>query len=121
MGFGSHRGTVIAGRAREAPVERRPVPPAREGSWEHVLHRAIRRDARPMVEELRDAPAAMEERGHRAIGVVHGPEREGWDDRVPTALPRRFDVSSTWRSRRSNRHPCIGAEGGPPGTFPFGV
>src|SRR5207253_10109793 len=44
VGFGSYRGTVIAGREWEAPMERMPVPPAREGSWENVLHRAGARD-----------------------------------------------------------------------------
>src|SRR4051794_12268747 len=40
VGFGSHRGSVIAGQAWDAPLEVMPVPPGREGSWEDVLHRA---------------------------------------------------------------------------------
>ena len=32
VGFGSHRGTVIAGREWEAPMEEMPVPPARWGA-----------------------------------------------------------------------------------------
>jgi erythromycin esterase len=38
VGFGSHRGSVIAGAGWGAPVERMTVPPAQEGSWEDVLH-----------------------------------------------------------------------------------
>ena len=40
VGFGSHHGSVIAGREWDAPMERMPLPPARAGSWEDVLHRA---------------------------------------------------------------------------------
>jgi len=39
VGFGSHRGTVIAARAWDAPMEQMPVPPAREGSHEDAMHR----------------------------------------------------------------------------------
>src|ERR1051325_9691082 len=36
VGFGSYQGSVIAGREWEAPMERMPVPPAQERSWEEV-------------------------------------------------------------------------------------
>jgi erythromycin esterase len=45
VGFGSHRGSVIAGRSWGAPMQRMPVPPAREGSWEEVLHEAVATDS----------------------------------------------------------------------------
>jgi erythromycin esterase-like protein len=38
VGFGSHHGSVIAARRWEAPMRRMPVPPARKGSWEDLLH-----------------------------------------------------------------------------------
>src|SRR5215213_11494372 len=34
VGFGSHRGSVVAGARWGAPMERMRVPPARDGSWE---------------------------------------------------------------------------------------
>src|SRR5437763_11258718 len=40
IGCGSYRGTVIAGPEWDAPMEVMWVPPARDGSWEDVLHRA---------------------------------------------------------------------------------
>jgi erythromycin esterase-like protein len=40
VGFGSYRGSVIAGDHWGAPMEKMPVPPARTGSWEEVLHQA---------------------------------------------------------------------------------
>ena len=38
VGFGTHRGTVIAGDDWGAPMHRMRVPSAREGSFEDVLH-----------------------------------------------------------------------------------
>src|SRR5439155_12895108 len=44
VGFGSHRGSVIAADEWEAPMETMPVPPAEAGSWEEVLHEAGERN-----------------------------------------------------------------------------
>src|SRR5690606_11983716 len=41
LGFGTHHGTVMAGHEWGAPMERMPVPPAREGSLEDLLHKAV--------------------------------------------------------------------------------
>ena len=40
VGFSSHRGTVIASQAWGDAMRVLPVPPARPGSWEDVLHHA---------------------------------------------------------------------------------
>ena len=40
VGFGTHRGTVIAGDYWDAPWKEMRVPAARENSWEDALHRA---------------------------------------------------------------------------------
>ena len=53
VGFGSYRGSVIAGREWEAPMERMAVPPAREGSWEDVLHRAGAEDKLLLLDDVR--------------------------------------------------------------------
>ena len=92
VGFGSHRGSVIAGDEWEAPMESMPVPPAREGSWEDVLHRAGDADKLLLLDDVRDDDDFLEERGHRAIGVVYHPERERFGNYVPTVLPRRYDA-----------------------------
>jgi erythromycin esterase len=92
VGFGSHRGSVIAGKAWEAPLERMEVPPARPGSWEDLMHRSGRRDAL-FVFSGKDEPAPFQEwRGHRAIGVVYNPENEHLGNYVPTVLPGRYDA-----------------------------
>lgn len=92
IGFGSHRGTVIAGDEWDAPMERMPVPPGREGSWEDILHRAGEANKLLLLDDVRDDASFLEERGHRAIGVVYHPERERYGNYVPTVLPRRYDA-----------------------------
>ena len=42
VGFGSYRGSVIAGNSWGAPRKRMAVPPAKPGSWEEVFHRATK-------------------------------------------------------------------------------
>jgi erythromycin esterase-like protein len=92
VGFGSHRGTVIAGDEWDAPMEEMHVPPGREGSWEDILHRAGAANKLLLLDDVRNDDAFREERGHRAIGVVYHPERERFGNYVPTALPRRYDA-----------------------------
>jgi erythromycin esterase-like protein len=92
VGFGSHRGTVIAGDEWDAPMQVMEVPPGREGSWEDVLHRAGETNKLLLLDDVRDDDAFLEERGHRAIGVVYHPERERYGNYVPTVLPRRYDA-----------------------------
>jgi erythromycin esterase len=89
VGFGSYRGTVIAAREWEAPMERMTVPPGRPNSWEDVLHRVEPADKLLVL----DAPEGLEApRGHLAIGVVYHPELEQFGNYVPTVLPRRYDA-----------------------------
>ena len=91
VGFGSYRGTVIAGREWEAPMEPMPVPPAREESWEHVFHRAGPEDKLLLLKAA--TPDVLQQpRGHRAIGVVYHPEYEQYGNYVPSVLPRRYDA-----------------------------
>ncbi|MBX6312211.1 MAG: erythromycin esterase family protein [Isosphaeraceae bacterium] len=92
VGFSSHRGSVIAGRAWEAPWQRMTVPPGREGSWEDLLHRANDRDQLLIFAGQADPPAMRAVRGHRAIGVVYRPEYEMFGNYVPTVLPMRYDA-----------------------------
>lgn len=91
IGFGAHRGTVIAGQAWDAPMEIMPVPEAIQGSWEDVLHRASGGDKLLFLHELLQHEPSNQKRGHRAIGVVYDPHRE-YGNYVPTVLPRRYDA-----------------------------
>jgi erythromycin esterase-like protein len=92
VGFGGHRGGVIAGAEWGAQMTRIAMPPARVGSLEALLHEAVGSDALVVVPPG-DRPEWLDRRmDHRAIGVVYRPERERWGNYVPTALGDRYDA-----------------------------
>src|SRR5207248_2494971 len=90
VGFGSHRGTVIAGREWGAPMESMQVPPAREGSCEDLFHAARPDDKLLLLSDGVSTDGLARTRGHRAIGVVYHPERERFGNYVPTVLAARY-------------------------------
>ncbi|HEY1381811.1 MAG TPA: erythromycin esterase family protein [Gemmataceae bacterium] len=122
VGFGSHRGSVIAGEEWEAPMERVPVPDARHDSWEDVLHRAFGGD-RLLVFDETLPEEMMSWRGHRAIGVVYRPQYEHYGNYVPTVLPKRYDAFLYVDQTRALRplHMPVQHEGEVPETYPTGV
>jgi erythromycin esterase-like protein len=92
VGFGGYRGGVIAGSEWGAQMERLPVPPARSGSLESLLHGLLGKDSLIVVPRD-DGPEWLTRRlDHRAIGVVYRPERERWGNYVPTVLGQRYDA-----------------------------
>ena len=94
VGFGTHRGTVIAGDEWGAPMARMRVPAARAGSLEDLLHRAGVGDSLFLFDGSDDGGVGGldEPVDHRAIGVVYDPNAERWGNYVPTLLPRRYDA-----------------------------
>lgn len=92
VGFGSHRGEVIAGDHWGAPFETMTVPEARKNSWEDILH-LVSPENKLMI--FNEVPALVDDWfqkiGHRAIGVVYHPEQE-YGNYVPTILPIRYDA-----------------------------
>jgi erythromycin esterase-like protein len=123
VGFGSHHGSVIAGAEWEAPLRRLPVPPARDGSWEDVLHRAGAENRLLLLDDLRNAEDFREERGHRAIGVVYHPEYEHYGNYVPTVLPWRYDAF-LYLDETNALHPLpvpVAEHEEMPETYPSGV
>jgi erythromycin esterase-like protein len=91
VGTGSHRGSVVAADSWGARLEEMTVPPAQEGSYEHVFQRAGGRDRLLVTEDLADDSPLARPRGHRAIGVVYHPAREA-GNYVPTVMPDRYDA-----------------------------
>ncbi|AXG06390.1 erythromycin esterase family protein [Haloplanus rubicundus] len=91
IGMGSHQGTVIAADSWGARLEEMTVPPAQEGSYEHVFERAGGGDCFLVTGELSDDSPLTRPRGHRAIGVVYHPAHEA-GNYVPTVLPDRYDA-----------------------------
>jgi erythromycin esterase len=123
VGFASYQGTVIAGREWGDAAERMRVPPARHGSWEHVLHNACPTGVTSLLVIPQDAPEMLAPRGHRAIGVVYHPDIEHFGNYVPTVLPLRYDALLFLDRTMGLRplHVLARAEGEVPDTYPSGV
>ncbi len=122
VGFGSYHGSVIAANGWGEPMRRMPVPPARRGSWEDILHLAGG-DDKLLVFGERPADCLLEPRGHRAIGVVYRPEQEHRGNYVPTVLPRRYDAFLYVERTQALRplHVVAHDGGEVPETYPSGV
>ena len=125
VGFGTHRGTVIAGEEWGAPMRRMRVPPAREGSFEDALHRSGEGDMLLLFDESDDGGIAGldEPIGHRAIGVVYDPRTEHWGNYVPTIVPKRYDAFLFIEETQGvdALHMPVLVDGEPPETYPSGM
>ena len=125
VGFGTHRGTVVAGEEWGAPMRRMRVPPAREGSFEHALHLSDGDDMLLLFNGTDDGGiTGLEEPiGHRAIGVVYDPRHEHWGNYVPTIVPRRYDafIHIEETVGVDALHMPVLVDGEPPETFPSGM
>ena len=127
VGFGSHRGSVVAGAEWGAPMQRMRVPPARSGSWEDVLHTAAQGAASDLLLVFDDPAAAGvgldEPLLHRAIGVVYDPAQERFGNYVPSLVPHRYDafIHIDESSALAPLHMPVRLDGELPETFPSGV
>jgi len=125
VGFGTHRGTVIAAEEWGAPMERMRVPPARAGSFEDAMYEAAVGDALLVFDGRGHAEIAglYQPMGHRAIGVVYDPRAERWGNYVPTVVPRRYDAFIYIDETHAvdPLHFPVHADGEPPETYPSGV
>lgn len=90
VGFGTDRGTVIAGDEWGAPMRRMTLPKAQPGSFEDEFGSLP--PALFFVEEAREKAELLAPRGHRAVGVVYRPQWESRHQYVPTVLPLRYDA-----------------------------
>lgn len=91
VGLGTHRGTVIAAEKWGEPFEKKGVPPAREHSWEDLLHNTGAVDKLFIFNE-ENRKHFTPWIGHRAIGVVYNPEFEAYGNYVPTQIGNRYDA-----------------------------
>ncbi|KEO84625.1 protein-L-isoaspartate O-methyltransferase [Tumebacillus flagellatus] len=89
IGFGTHRGTVIAAREWGAAIQEMPVPEAIHNSWEDLMHRAGAYNQILMLGPRN--PHFQTTVGHRAIGVVYHPEYER-GNYVPSKMSERYDA-----------------------------
>ena len=126
VGFGSHRGTVLAAEEWGLPVQRMRVPPARDGTFEDAMHQARRGDCLLVFDGADDGGIVGLDRPieHRAIGVVYDPRAERWGNYVPTIVPRRYDaflhVEESHALTPLHPEPRH-FDGEPPETYPSGM
>lgn len=123
VGFGSYQGTVMAGRRWGAPMQKVGMPPAREGSWEQLLHETGGENRLLLMDELADKDIFLEQPfDHRAIGVVYNPQYEPFSNYVPSILPLRYDAF-VYFDETNALHPLHIRPDAQliPETYPFGV
>ena len=124
VGFGTHRGSVIASDEWGAPMQEMRVPAAREGSYEHAMRVSGIGDSVFLFPagEANETANLREVRGHRAIGVVYDPRTEHWGNYVPTILPGRYDAFIYVEETKAldPLHMRVRVDGEIPETFPSG-
>jgi erythromycin esterase len=123
VGFGSYKGSVIAGRNWGDAMRKIKVPEAVEGSWEHAFHLASNGQNRLLLmDKLKEENCLSTYIDHRAIGVVYNPEHERFGNYVLSILPKRYDAF-IYLDETSALHPIhILPEGNQiPDTYPFGM
>lgn len=91
VGFGAHRGEVMASSAWGAQETVCNLPIAASGSHEDVLHQATGYPALLIFGSDRSGPWLRAHRGHRAVGVVYQSRHE-YGNYVPTVMGRRYDA-----------------------------
>jgi erythromycin esterase-like protein len=121
VGFGSYKGTVIAGKEWGAPMEEMEVPEAREESIEALLHRQQETDRYILLSEQAENLFSLRI-GHRAIGVVYNPAGERSGNYVPSVLSRRYNAF-IYLDRTKALHPLHMQPHNKkiPETYPFGI
>ncbi|MBK1645762.1 hypothetical protein CKO25_14095 [Thiocapsa imhoffii] len=92
VGFGTYRGTVLAGREWGAPGEVMSIPAAAPGSFEDLLERTGLTDLLLLLDDSALQEPLRERLDHRAIGVVFDPEHERTRNYVPTRMTERYDA-----------------------------
>ncbi|MCE9538091.1 MAG: erythromycin esterase family protein [Bacteroidetes bacterium] len=122
VGFGSFKGTVIAGREWGDVMRIMNLPDAIPDSWEFLLHQLDSKNRIIFMNEEMKKQIGKKEFGHRAIGVVYHPQYEYLGNYVPSLMPHRYDAF-VYIDETSALHPLHMKPDGHqmPETFPFGM
>jgi erythromycin esterase len=118
VGFGSYEGSVLAAYEWGGKMRNMQTPPAKEGSWENLLHKAGAYDKIIFSKDIQNFSSPI---GHRAIGVVYDPEYEH-GNYVPSIIPLRYEafiyLNKTKALHSLHVHPDSDQI---PETYPWGV
>ena len=121
VGFASYQGTVVAGKIWGGKMQVMDVPPAVKNSIEFILHSDGAEDKLILLNNNYWRDRFNDYIGHRAIGVVYHPEREG-GNYVPTLFPFRYDaLIYIDKSTALNALHLKPDKSEMPETYPFGV
>lgn len=123
VGFGSYRGTVIAGKKWGDLTRKTNVPEANPGSWENIFHHASGgKNKLLMMNRLNNEECISSHIPHRSIGVVYNPDSDESANYVPTIIPLRYDAF-VFLDKTNALHPLNIIPNGnqTPDTFPFGL
>lgn len=123
VGFGSYKGSVVAGRSWGSRMEIMELPEAGEGSLEDLLHKARRGNSLLVMDDFLNNEVLMENHiGHRAVGVVYNSQYEKYGNYVPTILPLRYDLFIHLENTTALKPLHIQPSGlQMPETYPFGL
>lgn len=91
VGFGTHRGSVIAAPAWDAPYQVMRLPPARVGSFEELFHSYCLARGHAGLALLGNREEG-ESKPHRSIGVIYDPARERNSNYLRLSLTRCYDA-----------------------------
>jgi erythromycin esterase-like protein len=86
IGAGSYTGWVTAAYQWGAAAQMIPLRPAKQGSWEQLLHTACNGNQLLLSSEIIDHPQLRAPVEQRAIGVVHT------ESYVPSVVSKRYDA-----------------------------
>jgi erythromycin esterase len=88
VGFGTNKGSVMAGYYWNATLQKMEVPPARTGSWENILHALNPDDKIILSGELRNNKALNQWIAIRSIGAAYS------NNAIygMAIIPKRFDA-----------------------------
>ncbi|MBZ9787616.1 erythromycin esterase family protein [Psychroflexus sp. CAK57W] len=121
IGFGSYRGSVLAGNSWGSEVQEMKLPEGREDSWEDLCHRAGDQFHIHM-EDLRHIPELQKRIPHRAVGVVYNPNHERFGNYVPTLITKRYDHFLFFDKTKALNHIDVSVEDSKlPETYPYGL
>ncbi|WNS75140.1 erythromycin esterase family protein [Bacillus sp. DTU_2020_1000418_1_SI_GHA_SEK_038] len=91
VGFGTHRGSVIAADRWGNNFRKMMTPPPKDGSWEDLMYKAGAHD-KIVLFNNENRHLFNQTIGHRAIGVVYSPADEHYGNYVPSRMSERYDA-----------------------------
>ncbi len=93
IGFGCHKGEVLAGSSWGSPRQTMTMPEAAENTVDYIFSQVDIPNYYIIIDDnIRHNTLLSQPIGHRAVGVVYNPHREYPGNYVPTILTERYDA-----------------------------